>query len=49
MARIATTSAIIILLQVSAVLVLALSPATNGLSLDDRLQLKQLSEDNVRN
>ena len=48
MARIATTSAATILVQVS-VLVLALSPPTDGFSLDDRLQLKQLAENYVRN
>ena len=44
MARIATTSAVMILLQVS-VLVLTLSPTINCLSLDERLQLKQLAAD----
>ena len=48
MARIATTSAVMILLQVS-VLVLTLSPTTNCLSLDERLQLKQLAADYVIN
>ena len=48
MARIATTSLTIILLQVVA-LVLVLSPPTKGLSLDDRLQLKQLAKDYVKN
>ena len=48
MARIATTPLTIILLQVNA-LVLVLTPPTNGLSLDDRLQLKQVAKDYVKN
>ena len=47
MARIPATSALVLFLQVT-VLILVLSPTANCLSLDDRAQLKQLTDEFVR-
>ena len=47
MARISAKSALVLFLQVT-VLILVLSPTANCLSLDDRAQLKQITEEFVR-